>query len=74
MTLNFRTFSIIALCAKSLLSALSIKSLFGTLNIIDTHIKDTQHYHYAECHILFIAMLNVLVLTVRMLSVMMPNI
>jgi hypothetical protein len=50
-------------------------SLFVTLSITDTE-HNTQHnsteWHYAECRVKFIVMLNVIMLNVVKLNVMTP--
>jgi len=71
-TLGITTFSIMTL---------SMRGFYVTLSISDTQHKRHsawQHYHYAQhryarCHVWFIIMLNVVILSVTMLSVVAPT-
>ncbi len=51
---------------------LSIKELYVTLKI--NYTEHNNALHHAECSILFMVMLSVVMLNVVMLSVVMPNV
>jgi hypothetical protein len=79
-TLSITTFSITTLSMMThSITTLSITGLYVTLSLSETQHKQHSallcHYderHYAECRVFLIIMLNVVKLSVGMLSVMAP--